>query len=63
MSTNIILVNLLSEQTVQNYIAIQELKPRQALALTTKDYENQVDLSQELTDIPHTVLKVEPYML
>jgi len=56
-----ILINLLSEQALPNYIAIQELQPDRVLALATPEYHGQIDLLHEKTGVPHTAIETDAY--
>ncbi len=58
-----ILINILSEQSIPNYLAIKELQPDKVIALTSKEYEYQVGIFANLTQVEHAKLKVDPYNL
>jgi hypothetical protein len=58
-----ILINLLSEQTVQNYIAIKELAPEKVIALVTDKYLQQVDMFADITSVPHETIEVKPFLM
>ncbi len=59
----IALINLLSEQTIPNYLAIRETRPSRVLALVTDQYRNQPERFQSLSGIPHTAIPIAPYDL
>lgn len=58
-----ILINILSEQSMPNYLAIRELQPDKVIALTSKEYVYQVNIFKKLTQVEHLILKVDPYNL
>lgn len=58
-----ILINLHSKQTIPNYVAIKEFKPDRAIALTTKEYEDQVKVFEEITKIEHILKPIDAYNL
>lgn len=58
-----ILINILSEQSMPNYLAIRELQPDKVIALTSKEYVYQVSIFKKLTQVEHLLLKVDPYNL
>lgn len=56
-----ILINLLSEQALPNYIAIRELEPDRVLALATPEFKTQVGLLQKATGVRHLVIEADAY--
>ena len=58
-----ILINLLSEQTIPNLVAIKHFKADKVLALTTKEYKNQIGVFEKVTAISHEKIEVEAYDL
>ena len=58
-----ILVNILSEQTIPNYIAIKEVDPDLVIAIASERYEHQIDTFTRATDVEHVSVSAEPYDL
>ncbi len=58
-----ILVNLLSRQTMPNYIAVKQLRPDRVIAMVTDDFKLQSDRMQHITGVPHQVEPISPYGL
>lgn len=58
-----ILINLLSEQRMPNFIATMEEQPDLVYALTTEKYQPQVKLFEEMTGTPHERIHFEAYDL
>ena len=56
-----ILINLLSDQVMQNLIVILDKKPDEVIALTTPKFKKQVDMFQWLSKIPHKNYDFEPF--
>ncbi|OYT14504.1 MAG: hypothetical protein B7C24_17960 [Bacteroidetes bacterium 4572_77] len=56
-----ILINLLSEQTIPNLVAIKHFKPSSVMALTTQEYKNQVKHFERVTQVSHQEVDVEAY--
>ncbi|MBN2684873.1 MAG: DUF1887 family protein [Pontiellaceae bacterium] len=59
--TEKILINLLSEQTLPNYIAIKEIQPDRVLALATPEFKAQMGLLQKETGVQHMIIKADAY--
>jgi len=58
-----ILINLLSEQTIPNLVAIKHFRADKVLALSTKEYKNQFSFFEEVSAVPHEMIEVEAYNL
>jgi hypothetical protein len=56
-----ILINLLSEQKLPNFIAVMHLLPDRVITLTTKDFKAQVHLFEQATATSHVASNFSPY--
>ncbi len=58
-----ILINILSEQAIPNYIAIKEVAPDMVIALATDKYNKQVEMFKSITGVSHSPIDVKPYLM
>ncbi|RLD44195.1 MAG: hypothetical protein DRI86_08100 [Bacteroidetes bacterium] len=58
-----ILINLLSEQTIQNIVAIRHFEADKVIVLTTPEYIWQVDNFEKITGVPHEKIEVLAYSM
>lgn len=58
-----ILINILSEQKIQNLLAIHHFKPDTVLALSSIDYKNQVKIFEGVSQVKHHLLEIKAYNL
>jgi len=56
-----ILINLLSEQQIPNFIAVMQQSPDVVYALVTPRFEKQVARFKEFTGVPHEARRFDPY--
>lgn len=58
-----ILINILSQEMMPNFIAAMEVGPDRVIALTTPQSEKQVASFEKMTGIPHEIRMIDPYDL
>lgn len=58
-----ILINLISEQRIQNLIAIRHFEPNSVVALTTPDFKKQISTFESISKVPHREIQVKAYNL
>ena len=58
-----ILINLLSQQRIQNLIAIKHIQPDVVVALSTKDFEHQIETFESVANVAHKKILIEAYDL
>jgi len=56
-----ILVNLLSEQRIPNFIAVMHLGPDRVCALATTEFREQAPLFESMTGVAHESIPFDPY--
>jgi hypothetical protein len=56
-----ILINIYSNQTIPNYIAIKEIAPDKVIAFATPEYAYQVEVFEELTNLEHELVEIDAY--
>lgn len=58
-----VLINILSQEMMPNFIAAMEVAPDRVIALTTPRSEKQIAAFEKMTGIPHETRKIDPYDL
>jgi hypothetical protein len=58
-----ILINLISEQRIQNLIAIRHFKPDAVVALATPAFKEQIKTFEFISKVPHREIQVKAYKL
>jgi len=56
-----VLINILSDQVMPNFIATMEVAPSCVVALASKDSQKQAKVLEDLTGVPHEIEPFKPY--